>query len=189
MPAIIVEKNENTACLVVTRLIGQQEIVVKNLGKDMRSAGFFLRSDDIGRRQSGHDTRRGGIRMSLASETRTELDDLQMDSLKEVGIVGAEHATGALSKLIKNNIANDVTECHVEPLGTLPSSFGRPGDKIAVISIDVVSEKASRILMILPRDVAINYSDKLFGAESQPGRELNDNDKEALIEMGDMCIR
>ncbi len=126
--------------------------------------------------------------MSLASETRTELDDLQMDSLKEVGIVGAEHATGALSKLIKNSIANDVTECHVEPLGTLPSSFGRPGDKIAVISIDVVSEKASRILMILPRDVAINYSDKLFGAESQPGRELNDNDKEALIEMGDMCI-
>ena len=48
MPAIIVEKNENSAVLVVSRLIGQQEIVVKNLGRDLRSAGFFSGATILG---------------------------------------------------------------------------------------------------------------------------------------------
>ncbi len=48
MPAIIVEKNENSACLVVSRLIGQQEIVVKTLGRDLRSAGLFSGATILG---------------------------------------------------------------------------------------------------------------------------------------------
>ena len=48
MPALIVEKNENRACMVVTKLIGQQEIVVKNLGKDMRSTGYFSGATILG---------------------------------------------------------------------------------------------------------------------------------------------
>jgi two-component system chemotaxis sensor kinase CheA len=48
MPAIIVEKNENRACLIVSRLIGQQEIVVKNLGKDLRQTGYFSGATILG---------------------------------------------------------------------------------------------------------------------------------------------
>lgn len=48
MPAIIVEKNDNRACLLVSRLIGQQEIVVKNLGKDLRQAGYFSGATILG---------------------------------------------------------------------------------------------------------------------------------------------
>jgi two-component system chemotaxis sensor kinase CheA len=48
MPAIIVEKNDNRACLLVTRLIGQQEIVVKNVGRDLRSNGFFSGATILG---------------------------------------------------------------------------------------------------------------------------------------------
>ncbi len=40
-PAIIVEKNETRACLMVTKLIGQQEIVVKNLDRGLRQTGCF----------------------------------------------------------------------------------------------------------------------------------------------------
>jgi two-component system, chemotaxis family, sensor kinase CheA len=48
MPAIIVEKNDHRACLIVTRLIGQQEIVVKNLGKDLRQTGYFSGATILG---------------------------------------------------------------------------------------------------------------------------------------------
>jgi two-component system chemotaxis sensor kinase CheA len=48
MPAIIVEKNDNRACLIVSRLIGQQEIVVKNLGKDLRQTGYFSGATILG---------------------------------------------------------------------------------------------------------------------------------------------
>ncbi len=48
MPAIIVEKNDHRACLIVSRLIGQQEIVVKNLGKDLRQTGYFSGATILG---------------------------------------------------------------------------------------------------------------------------------------------
>lgn len=48
MPAIIVEKNESRACLLVSRLIGQQEIVVKGLGKDLRMNGYFSGATILG---------------------------------------------------------------------------------------------------------------------------------------------
>ena len=48
VPAIIVEKNDNRACLLVSRLIGQQEIVVKNLGKDLRQTGYFSGATILG---------------------------------------------------------------------------------------------------------------------------------------------
>lgn len=48
MPVIIVEKNGTRAGLVVNRLIGQQEIVIKNLGKHMRNAGCFSGATILG---------------------------------------------------------------------------------------------------------------------------------------------
>ena len=48
MPAIIVEKNENRACLLVSRLIGQQEIVVKNVGRGLRNTGYFSGATILG---------------------------------------------------------------------------------------------------------------------------------------------
>ena len=48
MPAVIVEKNDNRSCLLVSRLIGQQEIVVKNLGKDLRQTGYFSGATILG---------------------------------------------------------------------------------------------------------------------------------------------
>lgn len=48
MPAVIVEKNDSKACLLVSRLIGQQEIVVKNLGRDLRSSGYFSGATILG---------------------------------------------------------------------------------------------------------------------------------------------
>lgn len=48
MPAIIVERNDNRACLIVSRLIGQQEIVVKGLGKDLRTNGYFSGATILG---------------------------------------------------------------------------------------------------------------------------------------------
>jgi len=48
MPAVIVEKNDSRACLLVSRLIGQQEIVVKSLGKDLRHTGYFSGATILG---------------------------------------------------------------------------------------------------------------------------------------------
>jgi two-component system chemotaxis sensor kinase CheA len=48
MPVIIVEKDEERAGLIVTRFIGQQEIVVKNLSRDLRHAKYFSGATILG---------------------------------------------------------------------------------------------------------------------------------------------
>jgi two-component system chemotaxis sensor kinase CheA len=48
MPVIIVEKDDDRSGLVVTKFIGQQEIVVKNLTKDLRQAEYFSGATILG---------------------------------------------------------------------------------------------------------------------------------------------
>jgi two-component system chemotaxis sensor kinase CheA len=48
LPVIVVEKEENRAGLIVTKFIGQQEIIVKNLSEDMRSTPYFSGATILG---------------------------------------------------------------------------------------------------------------------------------------------
>ena len=48
IPVLVVEKNGIRAGLIVNRLIGQQEIVIKNLGKHIRSVGYFSGATILG---------------------------------------------------------------------------------------------------------------------------------------------
>ncbi len=121
---------------------------------------------------------------------RTEsLDELQIDALREIGNVGASYACGALSNLVKKEVLIDVTDCYLEPMDKHLARFGQPKDIVATICIDVATAKGSRVLMILPKDIATMLSDLMMGTQNPPGRMITDEDREVLTEMGDVCIR
>lgn len=120
---------------------------------------------------------------------RRNLDELQMDALKELGNVGASHASGALSNLVSKDILIDVAECTFLPMQAMHSRFGRPGDVLALIAIDVRATGRSRIVITFPKNVATELSDLMMQRPVQLPRKLTVEDKEALIEMGDFCIR
>lgn len=120
---------------------------------------------------------------------RRELDELQIDALRELGNVGASHASGALSNLVSKDILIDVAECTFLPMRTMHERFGRPGNVLALIVIDVKSKGRSRIIITFPKNVATELSDLMMQRPVQVPRKLTVEDKEALIEMGDFCIR
>lgn len=117
------------------------------------------------------------------------IDDLQQYALKELGNVGATYALAALSNLAKKPISVESTECYLEPFRTMLPQFGNVGDRFAVISIDVNSAQLSRILMILPAKIATYLSDMIFGKEHSERSDFLEEDKDALYEVGDICIR
>ncbi|HVO77722.1 MAG TPA: chemotaxis protein CheC [Methanomassiliicoccales archaeon] len=127
--------------------------------------------------------------MIKATAKKVQIDDLQMDALREVGVVGASYASKALARLSGREVVSDRTECHVFPDTRLPRSIGSPGDIFAGVTIDVQTDPRTRILMLFPKDVATVFSDKLFGRSSSGGRPPTNEDREALVEMGDICIR
>lgn len=117
-----------------------------------------------------------------------EIDELQMDALRELGNVGASHASTALTELVKKDILIDVTECRVLPMDSLPNRFGEIGSLLATVKIDI-GDSGSCIYMVFPDKVATYLSDLLLSRQHDPARPLNEDDKEVLVEMGDICIR
>lgn len=124
----------------------------------------------------------------MSSAQGVELDELQMDALREIGNVGASHASSALTKLVRTDILIDVTECRVQPMPSLPNRFGGPGSLLATVKIDFV-DRGGCIYMVFPGDVATYLSDLLLGAPHKMGRQMTRQDAEALVELGDICIR
>jgi chemotaxis protein CheY-P-specific phosphatase CheC len=117
------------------------------------------------------------------------MDELQMYALEELGRVGATYTCAALSKLTKKPTMAKETRCAVEPAKTLSQDMGAPGGSLVVVSIDVNSAELSRILMAFPGKVGTYVSDLMFGREPSDRSELEQDDLDAMIEMGDMCIR
>jgi len=117
------------------------------------------------------------------------IDDLQMYALEELGKVGATYTCAALSKLTKKMTVARSTQCAVEPATVLSVDMGRTGDSLVIVSIDVNSAELSRILMVFPGKVGAYVSDLMFSKETSDRSELEQDDLDAMVEMGDMCIR
>lgn len=120
---------------------------------------------------------------------RRDLDELQIDALRELGNVGASHASGALTNLVSKDILISVAECTFLPMQAMNEQFGRPGEVLALIAIDVKANGRSRIVITFPKNVATELTDLMMQRPVQLPRKLTVEDKEALIEMGDFCIR
>lgn len=116
------------------------------------------------------------------------LDELQVDALKELGNVGASHASTALSSLVKTDINIAVTNCHLDAFKELPSRFARPGETIVTVRIDVNAKEGGEILMVFTEGIATWLSDTVYGRE-HIARQLKEDDPDALVEIGDICIR
>ncbi|HSV42465.1 MAG TPA: chemotaxis protein CheC [Methanomassiliicoccales archaeon] len=127
--------------------------------------------------------------MSIEESGPIVLDELQLDALKELGNVGASHASTALSNLVKKEISLAVTYCYLDPFTELPDKFGRPGDTIVTITIDVNAQAGGKVLMVFSEPIGTWLSDLVFGHPHPAPRKLKDDDSEALVEVGDICIR
>jgi chemotaxis protein CheC len=126
--------------------------------------------------------------MTTDAGNTIEIDELQMDALRELGNVGASHASTALTELVKTDILIDVTECRVLPMDSLPNRFGELGELLATVKIEI-GDTGSCIYMIFPEKIAIYLSDLLLGHEHDPKRPMSEEDHEVMVEMGDICIR
>ena len=126
--------------------------------------------------------------MTTDAGVEMEIDELQMDALRELGNVGASHASTALTELVKTDIVIDVTECRVLPMDSLPNRLGELGEQLTTVKIDI-GDSGSCIYMIFPEKIAIYLSDLLLGHPHDPSRPMTEEDKEVMVEMGDICIR
>lgn len=115
-----------------------------------------------------------------------EPDPLLMDGLREVGNIGAAHATTALSVLINRDIVVEVSEHFVCPTQHLPEMLDDPEQRVVGVFLETHGAGNGGIMLMFSLDMATTLVDMLL---SRPHslRELDDLDRDAICEVGNIC--
>lgn len=116
-----------------------------------------------------------------------EVNELHIDALREIGNIGAAHATTALTNLVKRDIMVDVPECFICRVEAMPAAFGNQEEIVVAVFLDAIAIEKGAILLVLPMDMAKSLSDVLLGREPRADREIDEDDKAAAAEIGNIC--
>lgn len=117
----------------------------------------------------------------------SEFDAMQVDALREIGNIGAAHASTALTNLVKKTIMVDVPECFICKAEQLPSTFGNQEEVVVACFLDAIANEKGAILLLFPQEMAKSLSELLIGREPTLNRDLDEDDMAAVAEIGNIC--
>lgn len=117
---------------------------------------------------------------------KLKLTELQKDTLREVGTIGAGHAATALSQLVDRKILIDVPRLEIIPIEQMPEFMGGPEKLAAAVRIRVLGNITGTILYIIPRDDALLIVDMLKGEKAGKTKTIGDLEKVLLKQTGNL---
>lgn len=108
------------------------------------------------------------------------LNDMQIDALRELGSIGAAHAATALSQLVGRAIEIEVPEIKLLKVTEVPRVLGGPEQLVAAAYSRFLGDIGGSILFIVPAAAALVLVDHLHGRS--PGTTMTfDHDEQALF--------
>ena len=115
-----------------------------------------------------------------------ELTENQLDALKEVGNIGAGHGATALSQLVGKRILITVPKASVIPLKNVPQLVGNPNTLVAGLFLTILGDATGKILLLFPRDSAVNLADMLLKQPMGTSKILSEMGHSAIKEAGNI---
>ncbi len=117
-----------------------------------------------------------------------QLNDRQLDLLKEIGNIGTGNAATALSTLTGKKIEITVPNVETVPIEKIIFVFSQPEDIVIGIRMVVKGDAQFDILLILDRHAAKKILTDLLGSPCEDITQLDEMSVSALKEIGNiMC--
>jgi len=116
-----------------------------------------------------------------------ELDPIQIDALAEFGNIGAAHAATTLSQMLMSPIEMTVPEVQAIDIADMHTYIGSEISAVVVFQIQGEVADGGYIAVSMPRETVIRLTNQMLGT-TDSGRELNDMDRSAAIEIGNIMI-
>lgn len=116
----------------------------------------------------------------------TEPDPVLIDGLREMGNIGAAHATTALSALIGRDIVVEVSEHYICPTYKLPEVLDDPEQRVVGVYLETHGAGKGGIMLMLSTEMATTLVDMLL-SRPHTVRELDEVDRDAICEVGNIC--
>jgi len=115
-----------------------------------------------------------------------DLQDVQLDALREVANIGAGHAATALSQLTKGRILINVPTLKVAPLEEVPEILSDGEEVVAAVLMHMLGDLTGRTLLIFPRSSAMRLSEILLHRPAGHSHVFGELEQSALKEAGNI---
>lgn len=111
--------------------------------------------------------------------------DTQIDALKEVGNIGASHASNALGQMIGETVIINVPRASFLPVDKIQEIFGSEDDSIVVLFFLIVGDVEGYMVISFSESQAVSISNSLMGTDYD-SLELTEDNESALKEVGNI---
>lgn len=114
------------------------------------------------------------------------LQELQLDALKEVANIGAGHAATALSQMTNRRIMISVPEVNITRLEKVAELLGSPDDVVAAVLMHMMGDLTGRTMILFPRESAGLLCDILLRRNLGTTKEFGAMEESGLKEAGNI---
>lgn len=109
-----------------------------------------------------------------------ELNDMQLDAIREAGSIGGGHAATALSQLVDHLIDIEVPHLEIVPIGEVPDIFGGTETLVMAVYSRLLGDLSGSMLFLATRASSIVLVDLLRSRPVGTTKSLG-HEEEALL--------
>lgn len=117
-----------------------------------------------------------------------ELNDFQIDVLKEIGNIGAGNAATSLSQMLSKRIDMNVPEVSLLNYDDIIESIGGAENVVVGILVSFDGEMDGVILFLLKKEFVHLIINSLLGTELHNFEEISEMEMSALSEIGNIMV-
>ncbi len=101
-----------------------------------------------------------------------QLNEMQLDALKEVGNIGAGNAATALSQLLDRKIDMRVPEVCILPFDEIVKKIGNDEDIVVAVLLNVYGDAPGNLLFVMKKEKAQDFAKTMLQGFSQNSDEI-----------------
>lgn len=117
-----------------------------------------------------------------------QLTPLQLDTLREVGGIGAGHAATALSQLVDRPISLEVPRIEVVSLSDVPRMFGGAEELVGAVYARMLGDIDGGILFMADRGATLALVDLMHGREPGATTSIGHEEESLLRHIASILI-
>ena len=124
----------------------------------------------------------------MGIKTYEEMNELEIDILKEIGSIGGGNAATALSSMLNAKVNMSLPKVEILDFNEALNNVGDPEEVVAAILVEMSGELGGIMLFILTRQFSDEILFRMLGKTQADFFELEEIDSSVLMEIGNIVI-
>ena len=124
----------------------------------------------------------------MAIKSYEEMNELEIDILKEIGSIGGGNAATALSSMLSAEVNMSLPGVEIPGFNEALDHLGDPEELVAAIFVEMSGELSGIMLFVLTKEFSDEILFRMLGKADSDFLALDEIDSSVLIEIGNIVI-